>query len=354
MRIAITHPYAWPEVRRGAERITVETARALAGRGHSVTVFTAGSQPARTTAEGFLTVRFRRRCSNPLSHERWFGLRVLPALVASRFDATHSIMPYDCLAAIAASRLTGARTVYEEMGIPYRSSWLNLPDVRTRRIIAERVDVYGCMSRFAADVLRRDWRRAAAVIPGGVRLDEFQPAQRAAEPTILYSGTLNEPRKGVGLLLEAVALLAEDVPSVRLWLSGQGDVSGLLDAAPDAARDRTEVLPLGGPRDQGRRYASAWVTALPSENDSFGLVVVESLAAGTPVVTTDHAAPPEVVEPGIGVVCRAGDATSLADALGEGLRLAHEAGVVTRCRGAAARYDWDLAIAPLLEKLYTT
>ena len=76
------------------------------------------------------------------------------------------------------------------------------------------------------------------------------------------------------MLVEAVALLAETRPDVRLQLSGPGDVDPILAAAPAGATEHVEVLPLGDPDGQADRYARAWVTCLPTQGDSFGLVIV--------------------------------------------------------------------------------
>jgi hypothetical protein len=81
VKLAVTHPYSWPDVRRGAERIIVETARALAARGHAVTIFTAGSEASRRVEDGVTTVTFKRQWADPARHERWFGLRVLPPCI---------------------------------------------------------------------------------------------------------------------------------------------------------------------------------------------------------------------------------------------------------------------------------
>jgi phosphatidylinositol alpha-mannosyltransferase len=353
MKVAITHPYSWPEVRRGAERITVETGRALAARGHEVTVFTAGDSANKRRAGGVTTVRYRRVFDNSLRHERWFGWRVLPALVRGRFDAVHSLMPHDAMAAIRARRLTGHVTVYEEMGNPYRWWWKRLPDQRVRERVVRDVDVYACMSRYALRVLEEEWKRGGVVIPGGVRLDEFAPAnQRAPEPTILFSGAVAEPWKHLDTLLEAVALLAGREPGIRLLLSGPGDPAPLLAAAPFEARTRTTVLDLGAADQQAERYGNAWVTALPSEADSFGMALVESLACGTPIVVSDNGAPPELVTSDTGAVARLGDAEALASALTTGLELARREETRERCRERAGEFDWG-AIAPFLEKLYT-
>jgi phosphatidylinositol alpha-mannosyltransferase len=353
VRIAITHPYSWPEVRRGAERIVVETARALSARGHDVTVLTAGTTPGHSTDVGFAIVRLRRRFESAPRHERWFGRAVLRHLARGRFDIVHSLMPHDAVAAIRTRRLGGHRTVFEEMGIPIKPWWNGAPDEKARLRVVRDVDVYGCMSQFALEVLRRECGRDGVLIPGGVRIDEFHPpATRSARPTVLFSAVLDEPRKGLGALLDAIAIVARDIPDISLLLSGPGDPTPVLAAAPDAARARTVVLPLGTPEDQANRYGTAWVTALPSINESFGMVLIESLACGTPIVVADHSAPPELVTAETGALCEPGDAESIARALRHGLMLAADGETVARCRATAERYDWDAALAPRLEAIY--
>lgn len=352
MRIAITHPYSWPEVRRGAERIIVETSRALAARGHDVTVLSAGDSASRREADGVRTIRYRRLFDDPFRHERWFGWRVLPALRRGRFDAVHSMMPADAVAAIRTARAAGHRTVYEELGNPIRAKIETRPDRALRERVIRDIDVYGCMSQFSRRFLDEEWGRSGAIIPGGVRLADFAPAPRSVEPTVLLSGALDRPEKGLAELLAALAVLAERRPDVRLLLSGPGEPAPILAAAPEAARIRTELLPIGEPQALADRYARAWVTCLPTVWDSFGLVVVESLAAGTPVVVGPSGAPREIVGPDVGVVAEALDPRPLADALERALALAGAPGTVDACRTVAERFDWDLAIAPLLEELY--
>lgn len=353
MRLAITHPYSWPEVRRGAERIIVETARAMAGRGHDVTILTAGSTSGRTTTDGVTTVRYRRLFADARRHERWFAWRIVPALVRGRFDAVHSMMLHDALASVRARPWGGHRVVYEELGIPDAAWWATVPDSSVRKRLVRDVDEYGCMSRFALDVLEAQWQRKGVLIPGGVRLDEFGPAAaREPSPTVLFSGTLDDVRKGVSLLLEAAALALPDVPDLRVWLSGQGDGHRYVRGAPPEVRDHVEVLPLGTPEEQVERYGRAWATTLPSVWDSFGMVLVESLACGTPIVVANHSAPPELVRPGVGAICEPGDAVSLKGALLSALSLAKDPATVERCRSVSAEYDWDTSLAPAFERIY--
>jgi glycosyltransferase involved in cell wall biosynthesis len=177
-----------------------------------------------------------------------------------------------------------------------------------------------------------------------VDLSRFHPASRAATPTVLYSGDLDEPRKHVTHLVDAVDLLGRDVPDVRVWLSGPGR---------SRSGRRVETLPLGTVEEQGERYARAWLTALPSAYEAFGLVVLESLASGTPVVVGDDAALPELVDAGrTGVLVRPGDVKALVAALAEGLQLARDPATADVCRAAAAHHDWETAVAPLYEAAY--
>lgn len=353
MRVAITHPYSWPDVRRGAERIIVETSRALAARGHDVTVLTSGGAASRQRRDGVLTVRYRRLLGDPGRHERWFGWRVHPALLAGRFDVVHSLMPWDAVAAIRTARIAGHRTVYEELGNPVRAKVEQRGDRAARERVIRDVDVFGCMSQFSRGFLEREWGREGAIIPGGVRSSEFQPRPRHTRPTILFSGAIERPEKSVRELLDAVAVLSERRPDVELRLSGPGDPGPLLAAAPKAARERTRVLPLGEPHELAEEYAAAWVTCLPTLWDSFGLVVIESMAAGTPVVVGPAGAPPEVVEPAVGAIASSLEPTPLADALEHALRLAEQPATVAACQSVASRFDWDAAVAPVLEAIYS-
>ena len=354
LRVALTHAFSWPEVRRGGERFLHELAGALARRGNDVTII-AGARGWSVKREGGVRV-IRIPRGDPGSvfrAERWFGRLVVPALIAGRFDVVHSLGARDASGALRAGVLHRARTVYTNLGLPLLESWQRRPDRRSHERVVREIDVYGCLSRYASDCLREGFGRTGALTPGGVRLARFRPGtERMSEPTLLYSGALDEPRKNVATLLEAVAILSRTEPRVRLWLSGPGDASALLERAPAAARERTDVLPLGSPDDQPQRYGAAWATVYPTQNEAFGLVLVESLACGTPVVASDHASLPELVEDGAGTMARLGDAHALAEACASALELAQRPGIRDECRAVAARHDWDTAVAPRIEALY--
>lgn len=358
MRIAITHAYCWPEVRRGAERFIQELGAALVRRGHEVTILSAAWNPSEAETQGVATVRLRRRHAEQWRHEADFGRRLLPKLLAGDYDVVHSMGRFDAVASIRAARFRRRRrTVFTDLGVPDRAWW----DAQSRAVgrasrkVARAIDVYSCMSPWALSFLAPNYGRAdGVVVPGGVNLASLVPAEsRASRPTILMSGAFAEPGKGLAFLLEALTIVARTEPSVRLWLSGPGDPAQILAAAPAPARERTEALGIGDPEGQHERYGRAWVTCLPSQTDSFGMALVESLACGTPIVVSDSGAPRELVTEGVtGEICHLGDPGDLAQALVRGLDLARRPETVAACRATAARFDWDSAIAPLVESIY--
>ena len=358
MRIALTHAYSWPEVRRGAERFLPGLAAALARRGHHVVHYSSAWDPFDEERDGVRTRRLRRRFEEPNRHELDFGVRLLPRLAAATFDVVHSLGRHDAVASIRASRLhPRRRTVITDLGLPNPGWWAEQGrrEARAAAKVVRDVDVYSCMSRCAADYLARNYgRHDGVVVPGGVDLEAFHPAEaRAPNPTILFSGAIGEARKGVPVLLEALPTIAEAEPEVELWLSGPGDPEPMLAAAPPGARERTRALGLGEAEGQSDRYGRAWITCLPSTHDSFGMALVESLACGTPVVATTHSAPKEVIEPGVtGELCEPHDPVGLAAACVRAFALARRAGIADACRSSAEAFDWDRGLAPLVEGLY--
>ena len=150
--------------------------------------------------------------------------------------------------------------------------------------------------------------RKIVVVPGGVNLDLFQPGDRQAarqvlglglEPTLLFVGRIQR-LKGIDILIRAAAELRHDIGRLRVLVAGgTGDEPGRQrsEEARELQRLRALVhdLDLGtvvqfvGAVDQPllpEYYRAADVTVMPSTYESFGLVAVESLACGTPVVAS--------------------------------------------------------------------
>lgn len=210
---------------------------------------------------------------------------------------------------------------------------------------ARRADAIIVPSQFTAGTVERqldvDPERIAVCSPGA---PPWSPRQASpAHGYLLFFSTL-EPRKNVGVLLDAYARLLETgAAPPPLVLAGQARP----DAAPWLAR--LAEAPLAGHvthrgyvpnADRQALYAGACLLVLPSLDEGFGMTVLEAMTAGVPVVAADRGALPEVLG-GAGVLVDPGDAADVADGL---RRVYSDAGVADACRARglarAATYRW--------------
>jgi glycosyltransferase involved in cell wall biosynthesis len=351
MRVTLLNPVFWPEVRRGSERFARELADGLLARGNDVTLLTSHTgRRTETLEDGLRVVRTWRPPIEERLRRRLFEehLAHLPGtlleLHRDRPDVAHALYPTDALAALRVrDHDGGAPVVLSYMGIPHRSGLANR---RWRKEIvlrtAREADAVVALSRTAADGFRRWLGVDAQVIAPGVDVTTFAPAAdptsaRAEVPTILCAADHTQPRKRVGLLVEAFGLVRRDLPLARLVLSRVAG-SPLGDRAPEGVEERD----LDARESLVAANREAWVAALPSTGEAFGLVLAEALACGTPVVGTAAGAIPEVVDrEGIGALFEGDDPAALAVALRAALDLAADPQTANRCRDRAVELSTD-------------
>jgi len=160
--------------------------------------------------------------------------------------------------------------------------------------IVNRLDARIAVSEPASAFINRYFPADYMVIPNGVDLDRFSPEVEpfpwAADNAqrILFVGRHDEPRKGLDVLLRAMPAIRCRVPGVRLIVVGSGDErrhGATLDAI---GRDGISFLGLIAPEDLPRYYASCDVFCAPSTgHESFGIVLLEAMATGKPIVASD-------------------------------------------------------------------
>jgi D-inositol-3-phosphate glycosyltransferase len=206
------------------------------------------------------------------------------------------------------------------------------------------------------------------VVPPGVDLDVFTPGSKAAARAalgvdadtalILFVGRI-QPLKSPDVLIRALARLARDSRigrRVRLVLLGGASGTGL--EHPDAPRqlaaglgvaDRVEVLPPVGRPVLADWFRAADVVAVPSRSESFGLVAIEALACGTPVVAADVGGLPVAVGPG-GVLVQGHDPVVWAGVLGDLLDdPRHRESLSRNGVRHAAGFGWEATVDRLIE-----
>jgi len=368
VRIALVHPYSFPEVLRGAERYLDDLSRYLAGQGHKVTIITGaprGSADNTETArrsdarDGVMVERRRRFGGGPagrfgVTEVETFGASVLGVLARLRPDVVHALTPTTALAGVLVRR----PTLYTVLGHPDSSQ---LPPQAVPRhafsLAVRHATATATFSRASADALAESIGRRAIVLPPGVHLDRF-PANlepRTGPPTILFSATLVDDRKRVELAVAGFARLLEIHPHARLALSGQGDPAKALATATacgDHVAAALDVLGPGGPEEMPARYRAATVTVLPAQHEAFGIVLIESLASGTPAVCTPEGGMPELVGDTVGCIAESATAEALEQALCRAIDLAADPTTPARCVERAARWDWERVVGPKHESVY--
>jgi phosphatidyl-myo-inositol alpha-mannosyltransferase len=370
MRIALVSPYSWTYP-GGVTRHIEALAERFIDEGHHVRVL-APFDPA----DRFSTVLHRGAAPQPVrapdylvSLGRTIGMKangavsnlsITPHGVATmqrelrtgRYDVVHIHEPVAPLTGWVAADsirlpLVGTFHIYSENRLSNGTAAL----IGARRMM-NRLHVRIAVSEAAAWTARRFWGGHYRVIPNGVSVDPERAMRAAMRPgadhlRIVFVGQAVE-RKGLPLLLRAFEALREHIPT-ELTVIGPSPE----DLAP-VMLDPSGVRVLGKVTDEvkHRELEQADVLCAPSlRGESFGMVLTEAFAAGTPVVASDIAGYRDVVRDGVdGVLVAPADPQGLAEALRD---LWEEPGRRAAMARAAAndvqRFAWPRVAAEVME-----
>jgi len=201
----------------------------------------------------------------------------------------------------------------------------------------------------------------AVLIPNGVHVKTFvgaepMPGWPGTGGALGFLGRIDEPRKGLSVLLDAFSRLAQGRPGLRLLVAGPGDGDEVRAALPANLRDRVVLLGLISEEDKPRFYASVDLYVAPNTGgESFGIVLLEAMAAGTPVVASDLDAFRRVLDDGrAGKLFPIGDPDALAATLAGLLDdPARREALADRGAARVAAYDWS-AVARSVLGVYQT
>jgi len=330
-------------VKRGAEALVDDLARGLLERGFEVAVFCRGAptdapdglrvhrvralaRGARWLVRVYRATRVGRKVLDtlfldPLSVE-WAtaALSALPGLLRGRYDVV-----------VMEGGLVGAwvaRWVRRRRGAAFVDIAHGVDPKWEGAFARQKPDRTVAFTAAAAEMLRGLAPGARIeVIPHGVDLARYHPGVAPADlglppPVVLAVGAVNA-HKRLDLTVEALAALREGGPGggaeASLLVLGDGPEAESLDRfaarrlAPGRYRRRIVER-----RELPGLYAAAEIFTLPSRTESFGLVYLEAMACGIPVVATDDAVRREVVGTG-GILTEVTDAGAYARALGEAL-----------------------------------
>ena len=237
-------------------------------------------------------------------------LKCMRSLPAARFDIVHVHTPFQAhRAGVRFARrhhlpvIETYHTFFEEYFHHYLpllpDAWLRLAARALSRRLGKRLDAFIVPSRAVEQALNRYGIRIPVhIIPTGLDLAEFTPGDKRRfcqrhklathRPTLVYVGRVAH-EKNIGFLLDVVDRLRQELPEVLLVIAGEGPASGALQRRATQLRLTDNVafvgyLPRGQPLWDCYAAGDAFVFA--SKTETQGLVLLEALALGVPVVST--------------------------------------------------------------------
>ncbi len=357
MRIGIVSHAYYPNYGGVTENVA-GSSRALVKRGHQVTIITAGANRPRQPGVERLGHQVAVRL-NGATVQVALGAHLGDALTAlyrrHRFDLVHVHSPLTPMLPLAAVR-TARRVGLPVIGTFHASARYNWGYALFRRRLQPdfaALDGAVAVSHAARQFVQRYFDGPVQLIPNGVDTERFRALRPpVGEPLrVVFVGRL-DPRKGVDLLLESFQGVRCQRPGTTLKVIGDGPCRrGLEGRAKPAGVEFLGAVP---PGRLAAAYAGADAVCAPaSRNESFGIVLLEAMAAGRAVVATDIAGYRDLVEHNVtGILVPPGDAQALAQAL---VHLADHpadrARLGDNARRQARDYDWG-EIAHQLEALY--
>jgi len=339
----------------GVATMLLEVARLLSDAGHAPRlVYAATDQVPTTTRVGRLRyfLRSRPRWQDALGHRglaipAWpvppWALYALPLLAArglvreSRIQVGVSGSNHVALPAAVLGKpfVVWVATLYREElearaagGDPWArrllagAGWQLL--CRQERFIYRRAALVLVNGDHTAAAIRRDYPAVAdrlRVVTAPIDTTRFRPDAEARRstpgPFLLFAGRVNDPRKNVRLLLQALARARRRRPDLALVLTGEPPDRRLLAGVAEHGLDGAVRFAGHQPLDAlVRLYQGALLFVLPSLQEGLGIAALEAMACGIPVISTRCGGPEAVIEDGeTGRLTPNGDAGAFADAI---------------------------------------
>lgn len=356
MRIGIVCPYSW-DVPGGVQFHIRDLAEHLTRLGHDVSVLAPADDetplpPYVVSAGRAVPVPYNGSVAR-LNFGFLSAARVRRWLHDGRFDVIHIHEP--------ASPSLGLLSCWAAQGPIVATFHTSNP--RSRAMIAaypilqpalEKIRARIAVSEYARRTLVEHLGGDAVVIPNGVDVDFFERAEPRKDwqgGTIGFIGRIDEPRKGLPVLVRALPKILAEHPGTRLLVAGRGDAQEAVEPLPPGMRDRVEFLGMVSDEDKARLLRSVDLYVAPNTGgESFGIILVEAMSAGAPVLASDLDAFKQVLGQGeAGELFANEDADALAAAA---VRLLADPDrrAQLRARGSehVRRFDWSVVGSDIL------
>ncbi|MEP6597900.1 MAG: glycosyltransferase family 4 protein [Actinomycetota bacterium] len=358
MRIGIVCPYSW-DIPGGVQAHVRDLAETLIGLGHHVAVLAPGDDdmpglPAYVSVAGkAVPVPY-----NGSVARLQFGLlsaaRVRRWLRDGAFDVVHVHEPAPPSLSLLTCMIHDGPLVGTFHAATTRSRFLLMFDTMLQPFL-EKLSGRIAVSDAARKVIVEHLGADAVVIPNGVSVRRF--ASAAARPMAVntqrigFIGRFDEPRKGMDVLVAALEMLAPTRRDLRLVVAGRGDQDKFRSELPAILTDRVDLLGQVSEPEKARMLRTVDVYCAPNTGqESFGIILLEAMAARTPVVASDLEAFRRVLADGAaGALFATGDPEALAAALVPVLDdAALRQRLVEHGAEAVAAFDWSVVVGSVL------
>jgi len=361
MRVGLVCPYSW-DVPGGVQEHIRDLAEALIELGHEVSVISPADDDAAlpdyvVPAGRAIAVPYNgsvaRMSFGPLSVSR-----VRRWIKEGNFDVLHVHEPAAPSLSLIACWVFDGPIVATVHGATTRSRVLHAAEPVLRSAL-EKVSGRIAVSEAARTTLVHHLGGDAVLIPNGVTISRFEKAEPlpgwpGPGGAIGFLGRIDEPRKGLAVLMRAFEVIGVQRPELRLLIAGPGDAEEVTARVPAALRDRVVLLGQVSEAVKVQVYHSVDVFCAPNTGgESFGIVLAEAMAAGAPIVASDLDAFRRVLRGGrAGELFANGDPGELAAAVGRLLDDPRRRASLSAAASAAVRdYDWH-TIARDVVKVY--
>ena len=319
MRIGIVCPYAW-DVPGGVQFHVRDLAEHLIRLGHQVSVLAPAEDdtplpPYVVPAGRAVPVPYNGSVAR-LNFGFLSASRVRRWLREGGFEVLHIHEPVTpSLSLLACWAATGPIVATFHTSNPRSRAMIAAEPLMQPAL--EKISARIAVSEYARRTLVEHFGGDAVVIPNGVDVGFFAAAEPRPEwsgDTIGFVGRINEPRKGLPTLLEALPLIIAERPGVRLLVAGKGDREEALKGVPKQVRARIEFLGMVSDQDKAALLRSVDLYVAPNTGgESFGIILVEAMSAGAPTLASDLDAFRQVLDGGAaGELFPIGDAAGLA------------------------------------------
>ena len=352
MRVGLVCPYTW-EVPGGVQQHIRDLAEALMGLGHEVSVISPADDD--TPLPDYVVSAGR---AVPVPYNGSVARLAFGFLSASRvrrwvkegaFDVLHVHEPAaPSLSLLACWVADGPIVATVHTATPRsRVMHASAPALRTA---LEKVNGWIAVSEAARTTLVEHTGGDAVLIPNGVTVRRYEkasplPGWPGPGGALGFLGRMDEPRKGLDVLLRAFETLGTQRPGLRLLIAGPGDADDALEKVSAPLRERVIMLGQVTEDDKARAYHSVDVFCAPNTGgESFGIVLAEAMASGAPIVASDLDAFRQVLRGGrAGELFETGDPGDLARAAGRLLDDPQRRADLSAAASEAVRvYDWPV------------